>query len=147
MTCLDCKSELSYVDHRESMDALGVELCKKHKRRIDRLVRKNNTPIEAIQLYYSLKQAGASPMLEWWDGQKFIDLAFSRVKLNIEIDCEYEKLTEIQAINDLQQAMLSVKDGFTTLRIPHMLVNQQLHKTVLDILGIVEGLKTKVKII
>ena len=147
MTCLECDKELSYIDHKESMESLGVELCPRHKKRIDRLIKTNNTPVAAIQLYYELKATGESPMLEWWDGSKFVDLAFSRVKLNIEIDDQYEKLTDVQAIEHLQDVMQSFKNGFTTIRIPDTLVRFHLKDTVQTILGIMEGLRANVKLI
>ena len=147
MTCLECNKELSYMDHRESMESLGVELCSKHKKRIDKLIKSNNTPIAAVMLYYELKAQGESPMLEWWDGNKFVDLAFSRVKLNIEIDDQYEKLTDVQAIDHLQEVMQSFKNGFTTIRIPDTLIKSHLKDTVQNILGIMEGLKANVKLI
>jgi very-short-patch-repair endonuclease len=112
-----------------------------------KLVEKNNTPIEAIQLYYGLKAVGINPMLEWWDGKKFIDIAISRVKLNIEIDVEYHMLTHEQAINDLERTMHSFKNGFTTIRIPHVLIKHYLKETVNNILGIMEGLKANIKVI
>ena len=86
------------------MDTLGVELCTQHKTRIDKLIKRNNTPVEAIQLYYGLKDAGVSPMLEWWDGLKSIDIAVSRVKLNIEVDTDYQMMTHEQAMNNLEEA-------------------------------------------
>ena len=135
------------MDHREAMESLGVELCSKHKKRIEKLIKSNNTSLAAIQLYYGLKAVGESPMLEWWDGNKFVDLAFSRVKLNIEIDDQYEKLTDQQAINHLEEVMHSFKNGFTTIRIPHTLVKYHLNDTVTNILGIIEGLKANVKVI
>ena len=135
------------MDHRAAMESLGVELCARHKKRIDKLIRANNTPVAAVQLYYGLKAAGESPMLEWWDGSKFIDLAFSRVKLNIEIDDQYEKLTDQQAIDHLSDMMQSFKNGFTTIRIPHTLISYHLNDTVTNILGIMEGLKTNLKVI
>ncbi len=147
MTCLECNKELSYMDHREAMDAFGVELCAKHKKRIDRLMRSNNTPVAAIQLYYALKEAGESPMLEWWDGKKHVDLAFSRVKLNIEIDDKYDKLTDKDAISHLQEVMHSFKNGFTTIRIPDTLIKYHLKETVTNIQGIMEGLKANIKVI
>ena len=134
------------MDHREAMETLGVELCAKHKKRIDRLMRTNNTPVAAIQLYYGLKEVGESPMLEWWDGNKFVDLAFSRVKLNIEIDDQYEKLTDQQAINHLEEVMHSFKNGFTTIRIPHTLIRHHLNDTVSNIIGIMEGLRANLKV-
>ncbi|MGI9546986.1 MAG: hypothetical protein ACR2MM_07110 [Flavobacteriaceae bacterium] len=147
MTCLECNKELGYIDHREAMETLGLELCKRHKKRIDKLIKTNNTPVAAIQLYYGLKAEGESPMLEWWDGSKFVDLAFSRVKLNIEIDDKYEKLTDKQAINHLQEVMHSFKNGFTTIKIPHTLVANHLKETVDNILGIMEGLRANIKVI
>ena len=86
-------------------------------------------------------------MIEWWDGKKSIDIAISRVKLNIEIDTEYHMLTHEQAINDLEETMHSFKNGFTTIRIPHDLVTYYLKDTVDNILGIMEGLKANIKAI
>ncbi|MGB5357197.1 MAG: hypothetical protein WBN11_10940 [Eudoraea sp.] len=147
MTCLECKTKLSYTDHKNSMDTYGVELCEKHKTRMDKLHRLNKTPIEAIKLYYGLKEAGANPMLEWWDGKKSVDIAFSRVKLNIEIDTDYHMMTHEQALNDLENTMHSFKNGFTTIRIPHTLIKHFLSETVGNIIGIKEELRTKKKVI
>ncbi len=134
MTCLDCNRKLSYLAHRNSMDALGVELCEHHKRRIDKLRKLNDTPVEAVQLYYALKDAGISPMLEWWDGNKSIDIAISRVKLNIEVDTEYQMMTHEQAMNNLEEAM-------------HTLIRHYLNETVTSILGIIEGLRANIKVV
>jgi very-short-patch-repair endonuclease len=147
MTCLECNKELGYLDHKNAMDSLGVELCDKHHARMQALIKKYDTPLEAIQLYYGLKEAGVKAMLEWWDGKKSVDIAISRVKLNIEIDSAYERLTEDQAINNLEEAMHSFKNGFTTIRIPHIVVRYYLNETVRNIIGIMEGLKANIKII
>ncbi|SHJ90930.1 hypothetical protein [Pseudozobellia thermophila] len=147
MTCVECNKQLDYSDHKASMDALGVELCPAHQRRMIKLIESHNTPKEAIQLYYGLKEAGVTAMLEWWDGSKSIDIAISRVKLNIEIDVEYNMITHEQAIHDLEEAMHSFKNGFTTIRIPHVLIKYYLKETVNNILGIMEGLRTHIKAI
>ncbi|MGB5498787.1 MAG: hypothetical protein WBM77_07645 [Maribacter sp.] len=147
MTCLECSKTLDYLRHRNSMERLGVELCEQHQTRMVKLIESNNTPVEAIQLYYGLKEAGIRSMLEWWDGKKSVDIAISRVKLNIEIDAEYQMLTHEQAINDLERTMHSFKNGFTTIRIPHVLIKHYLKETVNNILGIMEGLKANIKVI
>ncbi len=147
MTCLECNVKLSYLDHKNSVDSLSVELCQHHRERMERLMEQNGTPLEAIQLYYGLKEQGVQAMLEWWDGKKSVDIAISRVKLNIEIDCEYHMLTHEQAINDLEEAMHSFKNGFTTIRIPHFLIKHYLDETVHNIIGIMEGLRTFIKVI
>ena len=129
------------------MDALGVELCEQHFNRMEKLIEQHETPLEAIQLYYGLKASGVNAMLEWWDGKKSVDIAISRVKLNIEIDTKYHMLTHEQAINDLEEAMHSFKNGFTTIRIPHVLIKHYPKETVTNILGIMEGLRANIKVI
>ncbi len=147
MNCLECNIELGYLDHKNSMDSLGIELCEQHRSRMEKLINQNGTPLEAIQLYYGLKEEGINAMLEWWDGKKSVDIAISRVKLNIEIDCEYHMMTHEQAINDLEEAMHSFKNGFTTIRIPHVLIKHYLKETVFNIIGIMEGLRANIKVI
>nr|WP_299068499.1 hypothetical protein [uncultured Allomuricauda sp.] len=147
MTCKDCDKAIGYKQHKESMDSLGVELCERHTRLIKKIILDNGTPVEAIQLFYALKEAGAHPMLEWWDGKKSVDVAISRVKLNIEIDKDYNMITHEQAISDLEEAMHSFKNGFTTVRIPHLAVKYYLDDTVQNILGIITGLKSNIKAI
>lgn len=147
MTCLECNKNLDYIRHKNSMDLFGVELCDKHQTRMVKLIKKNNTPVEAIQLYYGLKEAGVHTMLEWWDGKKSVHIAISRVKLNIEIDAEYHRMTHEQAIHNLERTMHSFKNGFTTIRIPHILIKHYLKETVNNILGIMEGLKANIKVI
>ncbi|MCK0156685.1 hypothetical protein MWU65_05810 [Cellulophaga sp. F20128] len=145
MTCLECKNELSHIELKNAIDAFGVALCTKHQLRLNKLILKNKTPKEAIQLYYGLKEKNVNPMLEWWDGKKSVDIAISRVKLNIEIDTEYNMLTHEQALNDLEEAMHSFKNGFTTIKIPNDLVRHHFKETVNNIMGIVEGLNTNIK--
>ncbi len=147
MTCKDCEKSIGRQQYKESIDSLGVQLCERHARLIKKVILDNNTPLEAIHLFYALKEAGAYPMLEWWDGKKSVDIAISRVKLNIEIDKDYNMITHEQAISDLEDAMHSFKNGFTTVRIPHLAVKYYLEDTVQNILGIISGLKANIKAI
>ena len=147
MTCKDCNKSIEPEIAALSLKTVGVELCERHFNLVKRIIEENHTPVEAIQLFYALKEAGANPMLEWWDGHKSIDIAISRVKLNIEIDTDYHLITHEQAINDLEEAMHSFKNGFTTIRIPHVIIKYYLDKTVENILGIIKGLKSNLKVI
>ncbi|MBC2840452.1 hypothetical protein [Robiginitalea sp. SC105] len=147
MTCLDCQKELSYLDHRESLERLNLELCPAHRARMEKLMRTHKTPIEAIQLYYGLKKSGTRAMLAWWDGKKTVDLAVSRVKLNIEIDRGHGAMTHDQAMNDLEETMHSFKNGFTHIRIPDFLVQKYYRETLSNIEGIIEGLKNNIKVV
>ena len=147
MTCKECGTKMTQEEYDASYGVLGVSLCERHTKLIKRIILNNNTPLEAIQLYYALKERGAQPMLEWWDGNKSVDIAFSRVKLNIEIDTEYDLITHEQALKDLEESMHSFKNGFTTIRIPHLTVKYYLDDTVENILGIISSLKANIKVI
>nr|WP_298998991.1 hypothetical protein [uncultured Allomuricauda sp.] len=147
MTCKECGTKITREENEASYDVIGVSLCEKHLKLIKRIILNNNTPLEAIQLFYALKEKGAQPMLEWWDGKKSVDIAFSRVKLNIEIDTQYDLITHEQALKDLEESMHSFKNGFTTIRIPHLTVKYYLEDTVENILGIISSLKSNIKVI
>lgn len=147
MACKECNRVIDEDALKNSMESVGVPLCERHLKLIKKVILENNTPLEAIHLYYALKDAGANPMLEWWDGQKSVDIAISRVKLNIEVDTDYQLITHEQAIQDLEEAMHSFKNGFTTIRIPHVVIKFYLKDTVNNILGIIQGLKANIKVI
>ncbi|WP_127136755.1 hypothetical protein [Flagellimonas oceanensis] len=147
MICKDCGKDINPQQIKDSKESLGVALCERHTRLIKKVILDNNTPIEAIHLFYALKEAGVHPMLEWWDGKKSVDIAISRVKLNIEIDKNDNMITHEQAINDLEEAMHSFKNGFTTIRIPHLAIKYYLDETVENVLGIISGLKANIKAI
>jgi len=147
MACKDCNKVIDEDSLKNSVESIGVELCERHLKLIKKVILENNTPIEAVHLYYALKETGANPMLEWWDGQKSVDIAISRVKLNIEVDTDYQLITHEQAIQDLEEAMHSFKNGFTTIRIPHVAIKFYLKNTVENILGIIQGLKANIRVI
>ncbi len=147
MTCLECQKELSYLDHRKALELLNLELCSAHRNRMVKLMRTHEVPVEAIQLYYGLKKMGIRAMLAWWDGKKTVHLAVSRVKLNIEIDTGHGAMTHDQAMNDLEETMHSFKNGFTTIRIPDFLVHKYLQETLVNVEGIIEGLKSNIKVV
>ncbi len=135
------------MDHRKSLELLELELCPVHRYRMERLIRTHKTPVEAIQLYYGLKEKGVRAMLAWWDGRQIIDLAVSRVKLNIEIDRGNTAMTPKQAIEYLEGNMQTCENGFTNIRIPDFMVRKHFRETVTAIQGIIESLRSKVKVI
>lgn len=145
MKCKECCRPIGYLEHREAMDFVGVELCSRHLALIEKIKKEKGTPKEAVRLYYALKEAGQNPMLEWWDGSKSVDIAISRVKLNIDIGTDYELMTHQQALDELEETMHSFKNGFTNIRIPHILVKHYLKDTLTYVVGIIEGLKLNLK--
>jgi len=144
-TCLDCNKTLKSEVEAKALEALGIPLCERHLTLIQRLMKRHATSLEAVQLYYGLKKAGAAPMLEWWDGTKSVDIALSRVKLNLEVATEYQMFTCDQAHTALEERTYCFKDGFTTIRIPHMLIRQCLAETIDAVLGIMEGLRARTR--
>ena len=147
MTCLECEKELSYMDHRRSMELFQAELCPYHRKRLERLLAKSQLPQEAVILYYGLRQEGIRPMLAWWDGKKTVDLAISRVRLNIEIDRGYESLSHQQAMQELESNLYAFRDGFTHIRIPRDLIRNHAVETVDVILRVMESLREKTRVV
>jgi very-short-patch-repair endonuclease len=147
MTCLECEKELGYMDHRKSMELFQAELCPYHRKRLERLLARTKLPVEAIILYYGLRQEGIRPMLAWWDGKKTVDLAISRVRLNIEVDRGYESLSYQQAMQELESNLCAFRDGFTHIRIPHHLIRNHTGETVSVILRVMESLREKTRVV
>lgn len=84
-------------------------------------------------------------MLEWWDGNKSVDIAISRVKLNLEIDSEYQMLTTEEVLETLEQRMYDFDDGFTTIRIPKVLIRQCLQDIIEAVQCIAESMKARAR--
>lgn len=145
MTCIECLKTISVVEHLLSHEKFGISLCNRHFNRVYKVTKPNRTSKEAVQLYYRLKKCNLNPTLEWWDGKRSIDISISRVKLNIDIDTKYDKITEAKAISDLEETMHSFKNGFTSIKIPSILITEYLEQTARNIEGIVEGLHMNMK--
>jgi very-short-patch-repair endonuclease len=103
--------------------------------------------VEAVILYYGLRQEGIRPMLAWWDGKRTVDLAISRVRLNIEIDRGYESLSHQQAMQELESNLYAFRDGFTHIQIPRDLVRNHVGETVEVILRVMQSLREKTRVV
>lgn len=80
-----------------------------------------STP-EAKKIGKLLREYGWKVELEKWDGHKSIDIAITKVKVNIEVDGKQHNLDPKQALRDLERTYYSFKKGYVTLRIPNVLV-------------------------
>lgn len=60
--------------------------------------------------------------LEYFDGHKHIDIAIPESKIYIEIDGKQHFLNPSQIITDLYRDRYSEKDGFITIRIPNVIL-------------------------
>ena len=87
------------------------------------------TTREVIDLYFALKRKGFEPDLEKFDGHKHVDIVFERPKLHIEVDGIQHNQSTRQALSDLKRTFYSMQDGYITIRIPNVLVRNDLNET------------------
>jgi len=88
--------------------------------------------LEARKLGKLLENYGWKVELEKYDGHKHVDIAITKVKVNIEVDGKHHSFKSKQALRDLARTYHSFKDGYITLRIPNVLVrdNTTIKETV-----------------
>jgi very-short-patch-repair endonuclease len=68
--------------------------------------------------------------MEKFDGHKHVDIVFERPKLHIEVDGIQHNQSTRQVLSDLKRTFYSMQDGFLTIRIPNILVRNELTETV-----------------
>ena len=61
---------------------------------------------------------------------KHVDIVFERPKLHIKVDGIQHNQCTRQALSDLKRTFYSMQDGFLTIRIPNILVRNELTETV-----------------
>ena len=67
--------------------------------------------------------------MENFDGYKVTDIAVVEAKVHIEVEEPHQLNNADHAFADLQRTFYSFKKGFLTLRIPNVLVKQNLNQT------------------
>ncbi|MDD3078082.1 MAG: hypothetical protein PHH37_03135 [Paludibacter sp.] len=83
-SCLECNQSITQGVFNFSVQQFGVPLCIYHQDWINQM--SEQSTIEAISLYFELKQRGVPAELEKFDGFKHIDIAIPEAKINIEVD-------------------------------------------------------------
>lgn len=147
MPCLECRKQINNQEFLKSSKQFNLELCEAHRSRMERLVQLQHIPKEAISLYYHLRSIGIQSMLAWWDGKQQIDLAISRVKLNISIDPEMDPQFDfVIPSGHLSSSKLFKKEGYSYLHLSGAQINSFPEETVIQIRGIIEELRYHVKI-
>lgn len=83
-------------------------------------------------LVFSLVALGLGEyfQLEKFDGHKHVDIVFERPKLHIEVNGIQHNQSTRQALSDLKRTFYSMQDCFLTIRIPNVLVKNELTETV-----------------
>jgi len=130
MYCLECDCSLNYDVFNYSTYNFGIPLCRSHQNWINNQLNQSSTTVEAVTLYFKLKEHGVPAELEKHDGYKTIDIAIEDAKVHIEIDGMHHNSNSRQALSDLKRTYYSFKKGYFTLRIPNSLIRNDLDETV-----------------
>lgn len=100
------------------------------------------TPEEEM-LFDELTSMGIDCKLHYWDGYKTVDINLPYYKVDIEIDGSQHNTSYAQAISDLRRTLYSSKDGRYTLRVPNILIRQNVEEVAKIIIGIAKKHKGK----
>jgi hypothetical protein len=125
--CRNCSAAINQHVISYSTETFGHPLCIPCQQDVGNKF--NYSTKETINLYFSLRDRGVPAELEKFDGYKAVDIAVVEARVNIEIDGVHQVNNADEAFADLQRTFYSFKKGFLTLRIPSVLVKQNLNQT------------------
>jgi len=126
--CRNCSAAINQHVIAYSITTFGHPLCISCQQELGNKF--NYSTKETINLYFSLKDRGVPAQLEKFDGYNNIDIAIAEARVNIEVDgARHQPGNTDEAFADLQRAFYAFKKGFFTLRIPNVLVKQNLSET------------------
>ena len=87
------------------------------------LCRKDQPTEEAKRLGFRLGKIGNwDVQFERYDGYKNVDISIPSAKVDIEVDGLQHTITKKQALADIKRTYHSYKNGFVTLHVPNVLV-------------------------
>ena len=125
--CQNCSCYIDQKVHEYSLDHYNFALCMTCQEWLKSKM--DETTLETIYLYLSLRTRNVPAILEKFDGYKTMDISVVDAKVNIEVDGPHYNSNPNQALSDLQRTYYSFKKGYLTLRIPHSLVRKNLDQT------------------
>jgi hypothetical protein len=107
--CIECGKPISWGVHVFSQRIYGHSICLKDQCAIA----ESGATGRAVDLYLALKSRNFPVVLEYYDGQKLIDLALPG-KLYIEVN-ERHHQNNCQAMNDLTSSVYSLEKKIPTI--------------------------------
>jgi hypothetical protein len=107
--CVECGKPISWGVHVFSQRIYGHSLCLKDQCAIA----ESGVSGRAVDLYLALKSRKFPVILEYFDGQKYIDMALPG-KLYIEVN-ERHHQNKYQAMNDLASSVYSLEKKIPTI--------------------------------
>ena len=133
--CMKCSTPISQAEFTYSIEEYEIPLCYEHQGWFEDAM--EITTFEAVLLYLMLGQNNIDALMEVDDGHKSIDLVVETAKLHIEVDGDHHNTDPSQAFSDLQRTYYSLRDGYITLRIPNILVTENLSGAMEYIIAII----------
>ena len=125
--CLYCKKEIPLVVQDYSLKNYGFALCRYHQGYLKPKLEKATAA--ARKLFVALLERDVPAKIEIFDGYKHIDIAIPEAKVNIEVDGAHHHFNAAQATADLQRTVYSFRKGYITLRIPNLLIYNNVQQT------------------
>jgi hypothetical protein len=129
--CLECGNPISTGVHEFSTEVHGHGLCLKHQAWLN----ESTVSDETIILYLCFKANRLPVKLEFWNGEKAIDIAIPG-KMYIEVE-ETVDSDAAQALQDFLAVFHNNKNGIPTLRISVAQI-QNFHELEIIVDGITE---------
>lgn len=100
---------------------------------------------QSKKLHSALVDEGIEAELECWDGHKHVDICIPSSKIYIEVDGMQHFTNPDQMARDFIRDHYSDDDGFSTLHIPNVVVETDLHKVVKAIKKVVTRSQSSVR--
>lgn len=97
---------------------------------------------EVKELYRRLKEKNIDCILEYSDGHKHVDICIPESKIYIEVDGLQHCISPKQIVTDFKHDSYSEQDGFDTIRIPNLVLEEHVDE-IAD--AIAEVAESKVK--
>ncbi len=138
MTCSYCSKPLSQAVAEYSLNSFNVQLCRSHQHWFTKALNEDHNTKFVLQLFVRLRELGANPFLNKWDGYKTVDIAIEKAGIHIEVDGVHHNQNPLQAMSDLKRTYYDMEFGIYTLRIPNSLIRENLYECADYIMRIVE---------
>jgi very-short-patch-repair endonuclease len=137
--CLKCGYGIYDSVYSYSQKKFGYGLCKKCQQWL-----KDDSPgisPEARVFFLALRKRKVNVEMEKHDGHKHIDLAITSHRINLEIDGGHHHHRASQALTDLKRTCHSLLKGYTTIRIPNVLVREKPEETADELVRLMKNQK------
>ncbi len=94
---------------------------------------------ETKELYKNLNEKNINCILEYSDGDKHVDICIPKFKIYIEVDDLQHCISPKQIITDFKRDSYFEQDGFDTIHIPNLVLEEHVEEIANAIVEVVES--------